>query len=139
MKKTIGRIIEVLGYIAVITTYVLYYLTKKKMGVQRDFVFRNKKWMDVLFTDWAKYIFVALVLLGIIYLVALIVKSISSLNMIQKMDRIVSVFIGILFLTLLMAPSIYRFTGLPMLLVSIVVVFFGRLIRTDNQNNKAIR
>lgn len=138
MKKILGRIVEVLGYMAVIATYVLYYLTKKKMGVQRDFIFRNEKWMDVLFTGFGKYIFIALVLLGIIYLLRVITKNFGRLTMINRIDQIVSISIGLLFLALLMVPNLYKFTGLPMLLVSIAIVFLGRLINTQSYSNRAI-
>jgi len=128
MRKLIGRIIECVGYLAVVATYVLFYLTRKKMGVQRDFIFRNKKWMDGLFTGTAKYIFVAMVLLGLAYLGMRYLRDRKRLTQWQNIGVMLTVAVGVLFEMLLVFSSKVGFVGLPMLLVSIFVVFSGRVI-----------
>jgi len=128
MRKLIGRIIEWAGYLAVVATYVLFYLTRKKMGVQRDFIFRNKKWMDGLFTGMTKYIFIAIVLLGLFYLGMNYLRNRKKLALWQKLGVMLSIGSGIMFEMLLVFSGKVGFVGLPMLLVSIFMVFLGRVI-----------
>lgn len=128
MKKFLGRIIEGIGYLALFATYILFYLSKKKMGVQRDFIFRNKKWMDLFFTGFPKYLFIAGVALGIIYLSIYIIKRRRQYSVRQFCHSLVIVFVGISFLLLILASSVIKFAGVPMLLVSLLFIIAGGII-----------
>ena len=135
MKKIVGRIIELVGCLALLATYVLFYLSKKKMGVQRDFIFRNKKWMDLFFTEFAKYVFIAVVVLGIIYLGICLIKGRKQLSLWQFCHSILLIALASSFILLLANSVVIGFTGLPMLLVSLLIIIVGGIIGTSWQKN----
>lgn len=129
MKKILGRIIEYIGYLLVVATYVLFYLTKKKMGVQRDFIFRNKKWMDTIFTGASRYIMLIVVAVALLLLILKLTRDKRSMKNLHVVDLIFSLLLGCSFV-LFLNTHLVSFVGLPMLLVSIFVIFTGRVIRT---------
>jgi hypothetical protein len=126
MKKIIIGIIKYIGYLALVVTFILFYLSQKKMGLKRDFIFRNDKWMKVFFSGASKYAFIVVVILCICYLVIKYNYNREKYTLWEKIRIIFNLCIGFVFELLLIFSDKVVFSGLPMLLVSILIIFLAK-------------
>lgn len=85
--------------------------------------------MDVIFEGVSKYSLMGLLVLGIIYMGIYITKCRKRLSLWQKCQVGMSIAMGVIIELLLMNKAWISFIGFPMLLVSMMVIFFGRVVR----------